>query len=87
MNRRVHPPSYPEIVSFGFICDGQRAEQQGAEAGLGLRFMYYTGCRKGATQQITWGMVSADCKEVALPGEITETPAAGPIMPLNAPIS
>jgi integrase len=38
-----------------------------------VTFMYYTGCRKGAAQQITWDMVSADCKEIELPGEITKT--------------
>jgi integrase len=38
-----------------------------------VAFMYYTGCRKGAAQQIVWSMISADCKEVELPGEITKT--------------
>lgn len=37
-----------------------------------ITFLYYTGCRLGAAQQITWAMVSKDCKEIELPGEITK---------------
>jgi integrase len=37
-----------------------------------VTFLYYTGCRVGAAMQITWTMVSKDCKEIELPGEITK---------------
>src|SRR5713101_4250049 len=37
-----------------------------------IKFLYYTGCRKGAALQITWSMVSADATEIELPGEITK---------------
>src|SRR5690348_2679660 len=45
-------------------------------------FLYYTGCRVGAAKQITWAMVSKDCKEIALPGEITKNgePLALPLI-------
>ena len=36
-------------------------------------FIYYTGCRLGAAKKITWAMVSEDCSEVELPGEITKS--------------
>lgn len=37
-----------------------------------VSFLYYTGCRTGAAKKITWGMVSKDCQEIELPGEITK---------------
>jgi integrase len=37
-----------------------------------ITFLYYTGCRLGAATLITWDMVSKDCKEIELPGEITK---------------
>jgi len=37
-----------------------------------ITFLYYTGCRIGAAKLITWAMVSKDCKELELPGEITK---------------
>jgi integrase len=36
-------------------------------------FMYATGCRLGAAQQITWDMVKKDCSEVELPAAIIKT--------------
>jgi len=38
-----------------------------------ISFLYFTGCRLGAAKQITWDMVSSDCSEINLPGEITKT--------------
>jgi integrase len=38
-----------------------------------ITFIYYTGCRKGAALKITWDMVSKDCSEIMLPGEITKS--------------
>jgi hypothetical protein len=35
-------------------------------------FLYYTGCRTGAAKKITWEMVSKDCNEIELPGEIVK---------------
>ena len=35
--------------------------------------LYDTGCRVGAAEQVTWEMVSRDCKEIELPGEITKS--------------
>jgi len=35
-------------------------------------FLYATGCRLGAAQQITWEMVSKDCTMIDLPGIITK---------------
>jgi integrase len=46
-----------------------------------IRFMYRTGCRKGAALKITWDMVSADASEIQLPGEITKSGD-----PLNLPL-
>ncbi|HEV2522715.1 MAG TPA: tyrosine-type recombinase/integrase [Candidatus Acidoferrales bacterium] len=37
-----------------------------------ITFLYYTGCRTGAAKKITWDMVSKDCQEIELPGEITK---------------
>jgi integrase len=37
-----------------------------------ITFLYFTGCRTGAAKKITWEMVSKDCKEIELPGEITK---------------
>lgn len=36
-------------------------------------FMYATGCRLGALQKITWGMLNEDCTQINLPGEIVKT--------------
>jgi integrase len=38
-----------------------------------IQFVYYTGCRLGAAQQITWSMVNKDCTEISLPGNIIKT--------------
>lgn len=37
-----------------------------------ITFIYYTGCRKGAALRISWDMVSKDCSELRLPGELTK---------------
>ena len=48
-------------------------------------FLYYTGCRIGAAKKITWRMVSKDCDEIEVAGEITKTrepltiPLVGPL--------
>ncbi len=50
-----------------------------------LTFLYYTGCRTGATKNITWAMVARDCSEIEIAGEITKTgepltvPLVGPL--------
>jgi len=50
-----------------------------------VTFLYYTGCRTGAAKKITWSMVSKDCSEIELPGEIVKNddpltlPLAGPL--------
>jgi integrase len=50
-----------------------------------VKFCYITGCRIGAVKKITWAMVSKDCAEIELPGEITKNgepltlPLAGPL--------
>ena len=36
-------------------------------------FMYATGCRLGALQKITWGMLNSDCTQISLPSEIVKT--------------
>ncbi len=38
-----------------------------------ITFMYFTGCRLGAAQKITWAMVNRDATEIELPGEITKS--------------
>jgi integrase len=38
-----------------------------------ITFLYYTGCRLGAATAITWSMVSRDCTEIEIPGDITKT--------------
>lgn len=38
-----------------------------------ITFLYYTGCRLGAATEITWPMVSRDCTEIEIPGDITKT--------------
>ncbi len=38
-----------------------------------VTFLYFTGCRIGAARQITWDMVSKDCSEISLPGDITKS--------------
>jgi integrase len=48
-------------------------------------FLYYTGCRIGAAEKITWSMVSKNCDEIEIAGEITKTrepltiPLVGPL--------
>ncbi len=37
-----------------------------------ITFLYHTGCRLGAAQQITWAMVNRECNEIELPGELTK---------------
>ena len=52
-------------------------------------FLYYTGCRSGAAEKITWGMVNNDCTEIHAPGAIIknkeawEIPLVGPLEPLS----
>jgi integrase len=36
-------------------------------------FLYYTGCRLGAAQAITWQMVSADATEIKIPGPLMKS--------------
>ena len=38
-----------------------------------ITFMFFTGCRLGAAQKITWAMVNRDATEIELPGEITKS--------------
>ncbi len=51
-------------------------------------FLYYSGCRMGAAEQITWSMVNNDCTEISAPGEIIkndepwEIPLVGPLAPI-----
>jgi integrase len=51
-------------------------------------FLYYSGCRVGAMEQITWAMVNNDCTEIHAPGSIIkndsawEIPLAGPLEPI-----
>jgi integrase len=55
-----------------------------------VEFCYITGCRIGAAKKITWAMVSRDCSEIELPGEITKTgepltlPLVGPLAEVAA---
>jgi integrase len=50
-----------------------------------IKFCYYTGCRIGAAKKITWDMVSKDCTEIELSGDITKNgepltlPLVGPL--------
>jgi len=37
-----------------------------------LLFLYYTGCRIGAAEQITWEMVNPNATEITIPGNITK---------------
>jgi integrase len=52
-------------------------------------FLYYSGCRSGAAQQITWSMVGSDCTEIHAPGSIIknktdwEIPLVGPLQPIS----
>jgi integrase len=51
-----------------------------------IKFCYYTGCRIGAAQKITWDMVSKDCSEIELSGDITKN--GEPLtLPLVGPLS
>jgi integrase len=36
-------------------------------------FLYYTGCRLGVAQAITWQMVSADATEIKIPGPLMKS--------------
>jgi site-specific recombinase XerD len=50
-----------------------------------VTFLYFSGCRSGAAKEITWDMVSRDCTELELPGEIMKNdepltlPLVGPL--------
>lgn len=50
-----------------------------------VTFLYYTGCRTGAAEQITWRMVSQDCTEIELDAAIMKNdepvtiPLVGPL--------
>lgn len=54
-----------------------------------VKFSYITGCRIGAAKKITWAMVSKDCSEIELPGEITKSgepltlPLVGPLAEIS----
>jgi integrase len=48
-------------------------------------YLYFTGSRMGEVEQITWGMVSKDCKEIIIPGRITKTDD-GRTVPLVGPL-
>jgi integrase len=41
-----------------------------------LLFLFTTGCRVGAAQQITWDMVAKDCRSILLPGAIVKNKTA-----------
>lgn len=51
-------------------------------------FLYYSGSRSGAAEQITWSMVNNDCTEIHAPGSIIknktdwEIPLVGPLEPI-----
>jgi integrase len=55
-----------------------------------IKFCYYTGCRIGAAQKITWDMVNKDCSEIELSGDITKNgepltlPLVGPLAEIAA---
>ena len=51
-----------------------------------IKFCYYTGCRIGAAQKITWDMVSKDCTEIELPAEIMKNDEAL-TLPLVGPLA
>jgi len=54
-----------------------------------IKFCYFTGCRIGAAQKITWSMVNKDCTEIELPGRIIKTrkpltlPLVGPLAEIS----
>jgi integrase len=54
-----------------------------------IKFCYYTGCRIGAAQKITWDMVNKDCSEIEISGEITKNgealtlPLVGPLAEIS----
>src|SRR5579871_621514 len=54
-----------------------------------IKFCYYTGCRIGAAQKITWDMVARDCSEIELSGDITKNgepltlPLVGPLAEIS----
>jgi integrase len=51
---------------------------------LTVRYLYFAGSRVGEVEQITWGMVSRDCREIVIPGRITKTDD-GRTVPLVGP--
>src|SRR5258707_472633 len=53
---------------------------------LTVRYLYFTASRVGEVQQITWGMVSKDCKEISIPARITKTDKARTV-PLVGPLA
>lgn len=53
---------------------------------LTVRYLYFTGSRVGEVEQITWSMVSKDCREIIIPGRITKTDD-GRTVPLVGPLS
>lgn len=53
---------------------------------LTVLYLYFTGSRVGEVQQITWSMVSKDCKEIIIPGRITKTKKARTV-PLVGPLA
>lgn len=54
-----------------------------------VTFIYYTGCRSGAAEKITWDMVSKDCTEIELSAEIMKNhepvtiPLVGPLAEIS----
>jgi integrase len=50
-----------------------------------MTFLYFSGCRIGAAMKITWEMVSKDCSEIELPGEIVKNKEAL-TLPLVGPL-
>jgi integrase len=53
---------------------------------LTVRYLYFTGSRVGEVEQITWSMVSRDCREINIPGRITKTDD-GRTVPLVGPLA
>jgi len=52
---------------------------------LTVLYLYFTGTRMGELSQITWNMVSNDCREIIIPGRITKTDE-GRTVPLVGPL-
>lgn len=52
-----------------------------------LTFVYYTGCRIGATLKITWGMVHRPaCDSITIPGHVQKNGKPLPPLPLVGPL-